>query len=411
MKNFLIIISLLIYTTIVNGTFLAQKEIADRELDDDTLVRKKRTYWRSHMTYKWKFPIHYHVQENVGFDKNLIDAAIKVISDNTCIRFKRVDKKIMKPNPGINIVIAPLCYADIGQIDPKKPQEINCTLDCNFIGRVHHEFGHALGLVHETRRWDSYMYTIIHYEKIIPGSLGYDILSLSETLDYGIDFDFGSQLQFASNNFSIDGSDTVNVLDKSYELTIGQNDGFQFSDYKKLNYHYCSHKCSKKTKLKCYNGGYQSYKNCDECICPPHYTGKHCRQRVRSSRQCGNQVIAIKNRKQSLLISGKKHCYIYLKANTKYATRIVLKSANLESSHGQKYCKHGRGLEIKHRPDPALMGSMFCGKIDKEYVMYSTAKKMSIEYFGKRSRHYANILIYRVPKREIKRQRRYGSES
>ncbi|GMR40444.1 hypothetical protein PMAYCL1PPCAC_10640, partial [Pristionchus mayeri] len=93
--------------------------------------------------------------------------------------------------------------------------------------------------------------------------------------NFGVPYDYGSDLHYGAYDFSINGQAVLVANDPDYINTMGQRKTLTFNDYKMVNTLYeCSDKCPK--QLPCQNGGYTSPKNCNVCVCNDFYSGTYC---------------------------------------------------------------------------------------------------------------------------------------
>lgn len=86
-------------------------------------------------------------------------AATQMWEERTCVRFKEVanESALSMRNAGINIVSGGSCAAHVGTLWPNAINRIYLGW-CNhmrYVGSVAHEFGHAMGMMHEQNRPDA----------------------------------------------------------------------------------------------------------------------------------------------------------------------------------------------------------------------------------------------------------------
>uniref|UniRef100_A0A0N5BBB0 Metalloendopeptidase n=1 Tax=Strongyloides papillosus TaxID=174720 RepID=A0A0N5BBB0_STREA len=116
---------------------------------DSEITRKKRKI-EVKKDAKWEFPIRYYVQ---GVNETLVDKSLKLIENETCIRFVKVYGPTYK-QPGLKYFSGNGCWSFVGRKSPDQFQDISIGNGCTSVGTVQHETMHALGSTHEQCRAD-----------------------------------------------------------------------------------------------------------------------------------------------------------------------------------------------------------------------------------------------------------------
>jgi len=120
------------------------------------------------------------------------------------------------------------CYSYVGEISSWNSQQLNLqSPGCDSMGIALHEFLHALGQVHEQSRSDRADYVTVNLDKVMTG---YENNFVMDTAgDTARPYDMLSLMHYGAQDFSIDGSNTIDTLDAAYALyTTNLND---YSNY------------------------------------------------------------------------------------------------------------------------------------------------------------------------------------
>uniref|UniRef100_A0A0N5BH10 Zinc metalloproteinase n=1 Tax=Strongyloides papillosus TaxID=174720 RepID=A0A0N5BH10_STREA len=322
---------------------------------NETQIRTKRKIDNTTIL-QWKFPILYYVDPKVNASK--IDIALRSIESETCIRFKKVDRE-MQDQPGLLYYDDGDCYSSIGRLYEQQFQPISISGICDTIGTIIHETMHALGSHHEQSRADRNDYLTIFMSNVEEGfENNFFKTDFSETISYGIPYDYGSDMHYRTNAFSKNGEPTMLPTDPLYKKTIGMDAGLTFLDAKILNEHHCQHKCIR--PIKCYNGGYRNPNDCFSCKCIAGFEGSDCSKMPDDSMECGDAVRKVsKNKTVRLYSRGKGNCIYHIKSETNSTLKITL--TEIVYFPGFKStCVLENSLEIKYYNDKSLTGALFC---------------------------------------------------
>lgn len=103
------------------------------------------------------------------------------------------------------------------------------------MGTIIHEFLHALGFHHQQSTYNRDKYVRIEFENIKDGKEG-NFKLREDSLDFGVEYDYGSVLHYSSTAFSKNGNPTIIPFEKDVE--IGQRLGMSNKDIYKLNLMY-----------------------------------------------------------------------------------------------------------------------------------------------------------------------------
>ncbi|RWS23861.1 Astacin-like metalloprotease toxin [Leptotrombidium deliense] len=156
-------------------------------------------------------PIQIH--SDLDAQRDLIVSALNHFHEETCIRFKqRTDEPDF-----INIIADEGCYSSIGRTGGE--QSISLGDGCLCKGTIIHELMHALGFYHEQNRSDRDEYVYVIYEKILEKARHEFNKLPAEANRLFTDYDYESIMQYSSNAFSVDGSDTMVPIKSGVVLT------------------------------------------------------------------------------------------------------------------------------------------------------------------------------------------------
>uniref|UniRef100_A0A0N5C132 Metalloendopeptidase n=1 Tax=Strongyloides papillosus TaxID=174720 RepID=A0A0N5C132_STREA len=337
------------------------------------LERRKRGVYKK-MPFKWVFPIPYTVEDPVN--RTIIDEAINFIQNETCIRFKYVDKL---NETGIKYINGKGCFSIVGKLSQTEPQNITIGRDCERVGIVQHETSHALGLLHEHTRDDRDNYINIEYNNINKEYwLDFQKFNDSWSDTYNLRYDYGSALHYETYAGTKNLQQSIKLKDYVYSKTVGQRSQLSFNDIKLLNLYYCSSIC--KNDLKCYDKSYLNPNDCTRCKCPRLLDGKKCQKLKKSDKFCGKQLLEAKFYRKKLQVYGRKSCYFKIFTDPGYKVRIKIKKLRVRSSD---ICEPNSSIEINYLQNKAVSGAMFCGR-SKNIILKSEGTDAIIHYIGLR---------------------------
>uniref|UniRef100_A0A0K0F1K7 Zinc metalloproteinase n=1 Tax=Strongyloides venezuelensis TaxID=75913 RepID=A0A0K0F1K7_STRVS len=323
------------------------------EYTGNTKIRNKRKM-EANMSLIWEFPIPYIVEE--GVNDTLVMIALKLMELETCIRFQR--QATLIPKAGLRYYRDVGCFSHVGRKLLNTFQDISIGDGCETIGTIQHETMHALGSYHEQSREDRDNYLKVFLNNVKKDSeYNFIKVNLSSSLTYNTRYDYGSEMQYPTNAFSINEQPTMLPVEPFYEKTLGVDGGLSFVDVKLLNYHYCIKICP--LPIVCFNDGYQDPNNCAKCKCVNGYTGDYCDQLPPKLSHCGDTLYEISHRKKYLYIYGGKNCIHHLKGKSNKKLKITITVLNYYPTFKNR-CKLDNSLEIKYLEDKTVTGALFC---------------------------------------------------
>ncbi|CAB1451672.1 unnamed protein product [Pleuronectes platessa] len=183
-------------------------------------------------SYRWPTPIPYYLEDSLEMNaKGVILKAFDQYRLKTCIDFTpwNGEKNYISVYKGSG------CSSFVGN-QQEGEQRLSIGKKCDRIGKVVHEFLHALGFQHEHARADRDEYVNIMLDQIKPGKEDnfktYDD-QVSSAL--GVPYDYSSVMHYSKTSFSIGLEPTIVTNSPSFMDVIGQRMGFSASDRTKLN--------------------------------------------------------------------------------------------------------------------------------------------------------------------------------
>jgi UDP-N-acetylglucosamine transferase subunit ALG13 len=166
---------------------------------------------------------------------NMVDAALREIMQNTCIRFVR---RTNQPNY-VRIINDTGCYSQVGQrggMQTLSLMESNNRGSCWYHSVILHEFLHAVGLWHEQSRYDRDYYINID-KSSVPGGMqfNFDIVTQQQSNTYNTPYDYYSIMHYGKTAFSQNNRLTIIPKDQRFLDVIGNQQKGSANDWKKVN--------------------------------------------------------------------------------------------------------------------------------------------------------------------------------
>ncbi|XP_023121320.2 astacin-like metalloprotease toxin 5 isoform X2 [Amphiprion ocellaris] len=180
--------------------------------------------------------VYFTISKELAHRVSEIYAALKMIADATCIRFRKHTNELnyLKIRDGIGCASYVGCRGGV--------QSVFFGPKCS-VGNLCHEIIHALGFHHEHTRTDRDQYITVNWQSIKPKSKRNFEVKHGDTLN--LPYDLNSIMHYGQYFFSVDGSPTV--LPRQSGVKMGQRTHLSQLDVQRLNklYH-----CAERMKWK-----------------------------------------------------------------------------------------------------------------------------------------------------------------
>ncbi|GMT30809.1 hypothetical protein PFISCL1PPCAC_22106, partial [Pristionchus fissidentatus] len=259
----------------------------------DSRVRRAASTRRSS---RWDVsrPIYFEIYNFSRSTAAMIKDSLQFWENETCVNFVESSRG----EPRIRFIRGDGCWSHLGRSDTASVQEISIGAGCEYIRTICHEIGHALGLFHQQARPDRDDYVTIIEENIRNEKLAqFDRQTDITSNSYGVGYDVGSVMHY-KERASAKSPNLITILARTngYQNSLASNRWPTFADVKIVNAHLCSAAC--RNVLTCENYGYPDPNNCNQCKCPPSFTGRTCGRRhpgngmMEWTPACGKDLVA-----------------------------------------------------------------------------------------------------------------------
>uniref|UniRef100_A0A914DL40 Zinc metalloproteinase n=1 Tax=Acrobeloides nanus TaxID=290746 RepID=A0A914DL40_9BILA len=271
--------------------------------------------------------------------------SLGIWEQQTCLKF--VENQTT-PNAKIRFFSDASCYSYVGtQSSGNSTHDVSLNSACDDMGQIIHEIGHAIGLFHEQSRYDRDNFIQLDLSNIpeyyLAAAYSKETPQINDNL--GIEYDYGSIMQYPDYAYGIDTSrPTMIALEAYHQHTMGQQVAPSFYDYKSINLLYeCTCPVS---NLQCQNGGYPNPANCAICNCPWGFGGTLCDQRKVGDGNCGSTVTATSSyqtltgslgQNDGITYDNFKSCHYHIKAPAGNKVQIKINAIGDVCSPGCYY--------------------------------------------------------------------------
>uniref|UniRef100_A0A0K0FB31 Metalloendopeptidase n=1 Tax=Strongyloides venezuelensis TaxID=75913 RepID=A0A0K0FB31_STRVS len=334
----------------------------------------------------WRFPIRYKIGRELNND--IIKEALKEIEKNTCLTFQEYNS-LNTDTEGIFFEKSMFCSSYVGLAEVNKSQTVNLTYFCTQNkGKVLHEVGHALGLLHEQCRTDRDKFVTVDFSNIISGEEVNFEIPEGPYSNYSTYYDYGSITHYNPYDFARNSWKKVlsSKLHEEYNKMMGQRSYMTFNDYKQINLLYCSKRNKAKEEVECLNGGYIDYKNSSRCICPFGYTGDSCSEIMKSDTRCNTTTFNATNKIFYHWIAGPYKCFFHIKASEGKKIELGIYQS---SSPYRDICTQDISHQVKHFKDKGTTGLLLCSW--RNNVINITSESNTVLLFFNGDKNNAHI--------------------
>uniref|UniRef100_A0A0N4Z6C6 Metalloendopeptidase n=1 Tax=Parastrongyloides trichosuri TaxID=131310 RepID=A0A0N4Z6C6_PARTI len=329
----------------------------------------------------------------------VLDRALQTIVANTCVRFKKLNKRLEVGN-GINIIKNnSLCYSDrIGAHYKDAPNIIWASDEClNDYFKILGVLLNALGLNYEHSRNDRDSYVKVFPENAIEEyrdfvfktdkELGYN------TTTFGTSYDYGSILHGHPRYYSQTRNKTITLkgLFKVWNTeSIGYPKKESFNEFRLINYLYCNQTCRHQPLSEpCKFSGYQDPNACWKCKCPYFTKGTYCGEKQHNRYECHPTALHAKHNVQKEYYTHHKECFIYIRADYGQKVKLTITYLYIYWHYDNTPCARGDyRLEVMYKKDKSIMGVCFCEYINYGLEIISEDFEVFLVYYGSSFRDY-----------------------
>nr|XP_053633019.1 protein SpAN-like [Cherax quadricarinatus] len=157
-----------------------------------------------------------------------VRAGLQHWMDNTCIKFTPVSNNTNQPY--LRYYYGSGCWSNVGY-QRIIGQNISIGRNCDKLGTVVHETGHAIGFFHEQSRPDRDNYVKIIFSNIASNNT-FNFLKRNTTQinDYDVLYDYSSVMHYGCLYRSMNGNLTISTVDPFAQTIIGQRTGLSHRD-------------------------------------------------------------------------------------------------------------------------------------------------------------------------------------
>lgn len=369
--------------------------LADFQLDEFQIfdirntsrARRQAQKGRRYPTNTWGSNpvISYYIDPSypqTGLNRAAIQKAIAYWQENTCIQFRQSSSA----KDRIKFIYDQGCWSYVGRIGGE--QEISIGNGCGSIGTVAHELSHAIGIFHVQSRYDRNDYVLVNSGNINPKMMNnFDIESPSTSDNYGLPYEFGSNMHYGQGDFGLDRSKPALVARSGHEVYQNSMQGRlpTFYDIALVNKYYnCYEKCS--SKISCRNGGVQDVNNCNQCLCPRGWSGTTCTERpqgakiIRVSSSPQDFFAEAGDKKRTESVEFHDNFYILQAPSGKRVELTTKQISGVTSTN----CYIG-GAEVKFLKDARMSGLKICDPKIRQAPITSEGNTMIINVYNRYS--------------------------
>ncbi|KAK3889241.1 hypothetical protein Pcinc_006809 [Petrolisthes cinctipes] len=153
----------------------------------------------AHPYYRWRdgsdgLPLVPYTFGDRSVDRVAVWEGLEHWMEHTCITFQRATTT---RTPHLRFIKGGGCYSYVGRMGQWRGQPVSIGTNCNVLGIVVHEVGHAIGFVHEQSRPDRDGYIKIINSNVIPNRLSnFNKYSNAAINNMDVPYDYSSVMHY-----------------------------------------------------------------------------------------------------------------------------------------------------------------------------------------------------------------------
>lgn len=355
---------------VVEGDIRICDDDSERNSDRKPLeraARSKRQVVNPKYYDIWSRKIKYAVDVDTYRSPGAVTAAIRAALNSwesrTCLRFVEIDLPSDPNDDSIDYLRVHSgrgCWSYIGKIGG--PQELSLAeTGCVYTGVIMHEFGHALGLVHEQSRPDRDASVTVLANNVVRGYVTNFFKSPCPTIQRVVPFDIESVMEYGLSDFT-QSQATIRPKSNEYATLAGNRASATHYNFKAISSLY---QCQDDCPNVCQNDGYalKDSSGACTCVCPYGLGGPTCSTYDRTSFACGGVItLAASGAPYALTASasasGGGKCAWLFKAPQGSIVSISFSRFNVAS--GVTKCSHY--VEVRKNLIGQSGPQLYCGK-------------------------------------------------
>ncbi|KAL3247445.1 hypothetical protein MRX96_057066, partial [Rhipicephalus microplus] len=174
----------------------------------------------------------YKISESSANEADLIRQGVAHWMNNSCLMFRELEKDDTTTD-FILFIRGAGCWSRFGHIGSLQP--ISIGYNCETLGTVVHEIGHAIGFVHEQSRADRNRYVVVNYPNIVEGRRSQFDPDQTKR-EYGARYDYTSVMHYSPTPSPE--MKTLSPVNPLLAPLIRRQNGLTFRDRRKANFLY-----------------------------------------------------------------------------------------------------------------------------------------------------------------------------
>ncbi|XP_042884351.1 protein SpAN-like [Penaeus japonicus] len=346
--------------------------------------------------YRWPNTVLYRYADG-NVNQAVCREAMDHWEEHTCLKFEETSD-LSKPHLQFKKLSG--CYSYLGRLWWQNGQDVSIGTNCDTLGIVAHEIGHAMGFFHEQSRPDRDSYVQVNEDNVVDGKQSQFEKQTTSIDTYSVPYDYTSVMHYGSKFFTKNGKFTIATLDPMAQELIGSRAGLSHYDKLLANRIYsCLDTWLTQCGLSsdpCQNFGYTG-KECS-CVCPSGTSGTNCEittagyyeEKLSSCSEEVNTEGAITSPNYPNNYNSNTRCTKKIVAPECYSPRVTFSSFRL---YGRSTCSDGAsccyfdGLRVSFTS--LGTGQWFCGQELAPGRFFQAAGQELFLYFETRTNYYS----------------------